>query len=321
MHSSKQKAGIVLGTMTFGMQLFGEDAAQVLSAAFENGITELDTAHVYNGGKCETLLGELLEPCDRSAFKIATKVNPFATGAMDWETISGQMAQSLQRLRLDKVNILYLHFPNHKTPIAETMQACTKLHEEGKFVILGVSNFPAELVEEMVELGCKHSWVVPRVYEGVYNAFSRTVEETLLPMLRVHGIRFTAYNPLAGGILTGRYDNIRELPIEGRFYQMAGYRNRYWKESYFAGSALLKEACREYNIEMANAALRWLLFHSQLSAETEDAVILGVSKKEHLLKNCASQKDGPLPNAVLQAMDAAWELCRLDAPEYFRYVG
>lgn len=321
MHTRKQKASFVLGTMTIGMQLFGQEAADVLSAAFKSGITELDTAHVYNGGTCERILGELLQPYERNSFQIATKVNPFATGAMDWETISGQMTQSLQRLRLDKADILYLHFPNQKTPIAETMQACGKLHQEGKFDILGVSNFPAELVEEMMELGNKHGWPVPRVYEGVYNAFSRTVEEELFPVLRKHGIRFTAYNPLAGGMLTGKYDNMQKIPTQGRFHHMAGYQNRYWKESYFAGSALVREACGVCGIEMANAALRWLLFHSQLRAETADAVILGVSKTEHLIKNCAAQSDGPLPDAVVQAMDVAWELCRQDAPAYYRYVG
>lgn len=316
-----KKVGLILGTMTIGMQVFGKDAATMVDTAFQNGIRELDTAYVYNDGLCEQIVGQMLQNYNRSDYRIALKVSPKPAGNLDRETIRAQVTESLRRLQIEKADILYLHFPNHATPIAKTLEACMELKQEKKFEDLGISNFPLQLVNEILELCEKRRWDRPAVYEGVYNACNRVVEKDLLRFVHAAGMRFTAYNPLAGGFLTGKYKDILVAPEEGRFAKMKGYRDRYWKQSLFDGTALIRSACENIGIRMADAALRWLLFHSSLCNGTEDAVILGASNVGQLIQNCAAETYGPLPQEVVAAFDEAWELCAKDMPAYYRYIG
>jgi aflatoxin B1 aldehyde reductase len=141
------KIKLILGTMQFGERLFGKDAQDMIEVFGEYGYSELDTAYVYNEGESERLIGAALENLKRP-FSIATKVNPRITGRLDKDAVLSQFSESLQRLKLDHVDILYLHFPDPNTPVESALKACAKLHEEGKFRELGLSNFPAWLVSE-----------------------------------------------------------------------------------------------------------------------------------------------------------------------------
>lgn len=209
----------------------------------------------------------------------------------------------------------------------ETLRACHQLHQEGKFVELGLSNYAAWEVAEICTLCRSNGWILPTVYQGMYNATTRQVETELLPCLRRFGLRFYAYNPLAGGLLTGRYkyeDKDEKQPV-GRFFGnnwAEVYRNRYWKEHHFEGIALVEKALQAaYGTSapsMTSAALRWMYHHSQLQGAHGDAVILGMSSLEQLEENLAATEEGPLEPAVVQAFDQAWCLVAHDCPSYFR---
>ena len=145
----------------------------------------------------------------------------------------------------------------------------------------------------------------------------------------MQGIRFYAFNPLAGGLLTsGRYlengdDIASAIPETGRFgtSSQSGsmYRDRYWKSSFFAALAQVDTVCRVFNITIQDAALRWLAHHSALRNKRGDGVVLGASSVTHLKDNLDSyMKNGPLPIPVLVAFEKAWTLCRGDCPKYFR---
>ena len=114
------------------------------------------------------------------------------------------------------------------------MQACFELFQQGKFRHFGLSNFAAWQVAEVVELCRRHGWMEPEVYQGMYNALTRDVERELFPCLRNYGMRFYAYNPLAGGLLTGKHLSMEQIPEDGRFNRERGYLDRYWKQDYFA---------------------------------------------------------------------------------------
>lgn len=126
---------------------------------------------------------------------------------------------------------------------------------------------------------------------------------------------FCAYNPLAGGMLTGRYKSVDETPTEGRFVLRKTYPSRYWKQSFFEALDILCEACGE--MTMVEATYRWLAFHSVLNADLGDSILIGASKYAQLEQNIVTIEKGPLPEDVVAAFERAWQHCKADAPEYF----
>lgn len=310
----------IFGTMNIGQQVFDDDALKMLSIYKEVGGTELDTAYVYNDGNCETILGKCLGNFASDAFRIDTKANPRVTGRMDKSSVIFQLDVSLKRLGVKSVDIFFLHFPDKSTAIESTLEGCAELYSEGKFKELGVSNFPLSLVEDMMPICDKLNCPRPTVFEGVYNALSRKVEEELLPSLDKLNMRFYAYNPLAGGLLTGKYKDFQSKPKDGRFALRAkSYQSRYWKQSYFEAVQLISDACKKEAIPVAEAAYQWIANHSMLNELRGDSVIIGASKQLQLKQNIDSLSKGELPKTILTAFDTAWELTRKDAPEYFRF--
>lgn len=307
---------LILGTMTFGESVFSPSVEEFINTFFNNGGEELDTAYVYNEGKCEKLIGEVLSGLDCN-YKIATKVNPRITGKLDAEAAYLQVNESLDRLQLSSVHTVYLHFPDPETPLESVLSAMADLYDQGKFVEMGLSNFPAWMVADAWHICEKHGWVLPTIYEGIYNPLTRKAEIELNECLSNYGLRFYAYNPLAGGLLTGRYSSFNENPSDGRFTHRVNYQKRYWKKSYFNAVELIKEASEKAEISIAEATYRWLAYHSMLNDDRGDAIIIGASKLEHLVQNMNTIKNGPLPENVVDAFEKAWTITKSDSPEYF----
>ena len=308
----------ILGTMTFGNQVDEELADALLSTYKASGGTELDAAYIYNGGACETLLGACLKRPENQGFQVATKANPAIFGCLDSHAVTAQLNESLERLDMDCVDLFYLHAPDPATPLEETLEACARLHDQGKFRELGLSNYNTETVSQAIDLCDKLGCPRPTVFEGIFNALSRTAEDELLDALEGWGIRYYAYNPLAGGLLTGRYNNAAANTAEGRFAAIPTYKDFYWKESNFQALDILGKACAEAGIAMAEASYRWLANHSKLSKNPENGLIIGTSKLAQLEQNLASLQGGPLPQAVVDAFDQAWELARPNAISHYR---
>lgn len=313
------KINLILGTMTFGEQIFGTDVKDMVDCFLAKGYKELDTAYVYNEGKCEELLGKALKTFDRNAYKISTKANPRITGRLDKEAVVSQLNESLSRLGIDCVDTLYLHFPDPNTPVISALEGCAQLYSEGKFKELGLSNFPAWMVAEVYHICKSNGWVLPSVYEGLYNPLSRHAERELDRALDYYGMRFYAYNPLAGGMLTNKYSSQDRQIKAGRFTNRPNYQQRYWKDSYFEAVDDIKEVCAKFDINIVEAAYRWLAYHSMLKAERGDAIIIGASRQTQLEQNMATIENGELPEEIISAINKAWEISRVDAPEYFKY--
>lgn len=311
---------IVLGTMTFGPQLDLEASREMVNGFLETGNCELDTAYVYNGGSTEKILGEILPGLEVERYKIATKVHPRITGRLDRETILLEFNESLQRMKRDSVDLLYFHFPDGKTPIDEALETVKELYEQGMIKELGLSNYPAWQVIDIAykcdKIGCPR----PTVYQGMYNSLCRNVEPELFPAIRSLGMRFYAFNPLAGGMLTGKHLHFEDIPQPGRFARLESYRKRYWKKSYFEAVDAIKQACDAEVIPMAEAAYRWLVNHSQMDAEKGDSILLGASRIEQMTQNMAAAQKGELPQPILDAMDVAWEIAKPDSPAYYKFI-
>ncbi|KAG9482772.1 hypothetical protein GDO78_011422 [Eleutherodactylus coqui] len=220
------------------------------------------------------------------AVKMATKANPWeGKNNLGAENVRQQLEASLKRLKTPSVQLFYLHLPDHQTPLEETLAACQELYLEGKFKELGVSNYTSWEVMKIYCICKQNNWVLPTVYQGMYNAITRQVELELLPCLRQLGIRFYAYNPLAGGLLTGRYK------YEDKDKEQA--------------------PSRFFNNKFSGA-------YMDRSASHGDAVILGMSSMQQMVQNLDGAEGGPLLPAVVAAYDEAWNLVAHDCPNYFR---
>lgn len=311
-----KNVNLILGTMTFGESVFSPDVEHFISAFFDAGYDELDTAYVYNEGNCERLLGEVLPRLNRP-FKIATKVNPRISGRLDADAAYKQVNESLTRLNLDSVDTVFLHFPDPATPVESVLSAMADLYDQGKYKELGLSNFPAWMVADVWHICDRHGWVKPTVFEGVYNPLTRRAEAELNACLNNFGMRFYAYNPMCGGLLTGRYGKFEDAPTDGRFTHRPNYQGRYWKKSFFDAVDVIKTAAEKHGISSIEATYRWLAYHSMLNGDRGDAILIGASKLNHLIQNMETVKAGPLPVDVVQAFEQAWTITKGDSPEYF----
>ena len=316
MSENTKKVNLILGTMTFGESVFQPEVGQFINTFLDAGYDELDTAYVYNEGNCERMLGEILPGLTRS-FKIATKVNPRISGRLDGAAAYKQVNESLERMKLDRVDAVFLHFPDPATPVIDVLEAMADLHDQGKYRELGLSNVPAWMVADVWHICDKHGWVKPTVFEGVYNPLTRRAEAELNDCLNYYGLRFYAYNPMCGGLLTGRYGSFTEEPSDGRFTHRPNYQGRYWKKSFFDALKIIQEACEEEGLTTIEATYRWLTYHSMLNGDRGDAILIGASKLSHLKQNMDSVKAGPLPETIVQAFEAAWTVTKGDSPEYF----
>ncbi len=229
---------------------------------------------------------------------------------------------SLSALRSETVDLYYLHWPDRSTPLKDTLSALKELYDEGKFSRWGLSNFEANDVVRVCDMCKEMNILAPSVYQGMYNPLTRRVEEELLPVLRNMGISFYSYNPLAGGVLTGKHLLTQKMS-SGRFnsdtFWGKNYIDRYWNSSYFEAVEQLKKVCSSHSLSLTEASLRWLQLHSALVGELGDAIILGFSSKVQLEENLrAAEIEAELPIEVQVAFEDAWEMTKSSCPPYFR---
>eukprot|EP01137_Pigoraptor_chileana_P009896 Opistho-2@58798 len=324
---SRSAVRIVLGTMEMGRRANEAQSAEMVDIFLSRGHRELDTALMYCGGKTEKILGAMPTTHDASKVSVHTKVNPWSPNGLKPESVSRQFSNCLANLKTESVDVLYLHAPDHATPIEHTLAAVDALHKAGKFKELGLSNYASWEVAEIYYLCKQNGWVLPTLYQGMYNAITREVEKELFPCMKRLGIRFYVYNPLAGGLLTGRYvyEDAEKEPA-GRFFGnnwAEAYRTRYWKQSNFDSIELVKTALDgaygSNKVSLAEASLRWLTHHSYLKGEHGDAVIVGASTTKHLIANLdALECAEPLAESVVEAFNRAWQNVRGECPVYFR---
>ena len=315
----KDKLRLILGTMTFGSEADEKESYGMLQLFSNSGFNEIDTASVYNKGETETILGSVFKKLNTFDFSVATKVHPRVSSRLDGEAVKEQFEKSLKRMERDTIDILYFHLPDSQTPVEEPLEVMAELFHQGKIKEFGLSNFPVWMVVDIWHLCEKNGWPLPTVYQGMYNAFSRNIEAELLPVLRKFGIRFYAYNPLAGGILTGKYTHYNNLPTQGRFFRSQVYKERYWKKSYFEALKNIMAKCYNFNIEPSESAYRWLAFHSSLRQQDGDGIIIGASNLNQLDKNLLVLEKGILPEPIVNEYNIAWEIVKKDSPDYFNF--
>jgi aryl-alcohol dehydrogenase-like predicted oxidoreductase len=305
---------LCLGTMTFSAQADSSVACRILSTALDAGINFVDTANVYAGGGSERLLGELLGARRHEvvlASKIGMKVGDEVPG-LRRDAIVSAVENSLGRLRTDRLDICYLHQPDYATPVEESLAAMDSLVRSGKVRYVGSSNFAGWQVTRMMSVAAQRGFAPALVAQPMYNLLARRIEDEFLPACRDLGVSTVAYNPLAGGLLTGKHDD--NVPLPGtRFDANQAYLDRYWNPSNLEAVARLSGAAREEGRTLTDVALNWLLCHSAI-----DCVVLGASRPEQLRENLRAIERGPLDAGTLEVCDRVWGTLKGVAPKYNR---
>eukprot|EP00736_Rhodelphis_marinus_P009113 Rmarinus@m.18391 len=323
MGGTRMRMNAVLGTMGMGGKMNPTEALECMKLFSLAGYSEVDTALLYHDGLSEATCADCFEHPELSNwnYTVATKANPWRPETLSAEGVKAQLAISLGFLRRKHVDVFYLHAPDHNHDICDTLAAVNDLHKEGKFTELGISNYAAWQVMEIYHICKEKGYVLPTVYQGMYNAVTRDVERELLPCIRRLNMRFYAYNPLAGGILSGVH-KFTDSPRDGRFSGQTEwgqkYRARFWNRNIFDCVEDLRTACQEAEISLVDASYRWLVHHSLLNAQRGDAVILGGSSIEQIKTNIQAMQGDPLPDTILQIFDNGWDMFASHSPSYFR---
>lgn len=174
---------------------------------------------------------------------------------------------------------------------------------------------------------CKYNgWVRPTIYQGMYNAITRSLENELIPVCRRYGIDVVVYNPIAGGLFSGRYKSKDEDLQDGGRFSASGnakvaenYRKRYFKDATFEALKIIQPAVEKAGLTMLETAFRWLTHHSALNIKDggNDGIIIGVSSEQQLVQNLENLEKGPLPNEVVEALDEAWLVCKPTTANYW----
>ena len=282
----------------------------------------LDSAYYYGNKKTEQILGLILDELsvDRNKIKITTKANPWfendftngKLGQLSKEGLEKQLSTSLDNWKTDRVDVFFLHCPDYETPIEETLEACEELWRKEKFNSLGISNFSKEQTREIIEISEKNGYKQPSVYQGMYNLISRKVEE-LFPLLDENNMDFWAYNPLAGGLLSGKYiKKDLELVSDSRFKNNSIYQNIFWKQE-------ILETYSDFfhTSDCLETSFHWLEKYSSL--RPTDKIILGVSTKEQLKSNINIVKKNWILYSPLKLyyLDSLYKKIEDSSPNYY----
>lgn len=322
------KPRVILGTMTFGpdtaagARITSLDTYNSILDHFQaQGYNEIDTARVYIGGKQEAFTRDA--KWKERGLTCATKWYPHTPKAHSGEMVEQMLNKSLSELGTDCIDIFYLHAADRTLPFQEPLKKLDELHKQGKFVQLGLSNFTAYEVAEVVMLCKMNNWVRPTIWQGMYNAITRSIEPELIPACRRYGIDIVVYNPIAGGIFSGKYKS-SDVPAEGRFSstnskQGEMYRKRYFKDATFEALSVIEPVVQKHNLTLLETAFRWLTHHSQLNIKDggNDGIIIGVSSQQQLEQNLKDLEKGPLPEEVLKALDEAWLVAKPTTANYW----
>ena len=318
---------LALGTMTFGLQTDETVSHRILDTAAEGGINFLDTADAYplggtveTTGRTEEIIGRWLRAqgsAGRRRFIVATKAfnkvgpNPWDQGASRKHLLDA-IDDSLRRLQTDHVDLYQLHMDDRETPLDESLEALDTIVRTGRARYIGVSNFMAWRIaralgrSEVLRIA-KFVSVQPR-----YSLLFREIEREILPLAAEEGLAVIPYNPLAGGLLTGKHKAGTPPTDNGRFTLGTSgpmYAERYWNERSFATVTALQKLAAEAGVPLATLAVAWVMANPAITAP-----LLGASRPEQLDATIAAAEYQLDPALKQRLDDLTAEYRKGDAP-------
>jgi aryl-alcohol dehydrogenase-like predicted oxidoreductase len=278
-------SAVGLGCNNFGMRIDLEATRKVADKAIELGITLFDTADIYgNMGGSESMLGEILG-ARRKDIVLATKfAGPMSAGVARRDAsrryIMSAVEASLTRLKTDWLDLYQLHFPDHLTPMEETLRALDDLVQQGKVRYIGCSNLPAWQIVEAAWIS-KHEHLTSFVScQDEYSLLVRDIEREKLPVIEAYGLGVLPYFPLASGLLTGKYTRGAEPSEDSRFGKIKRLGERYGSEQNWDAVEHLQKFSAARGHTLIELAFSWLLARPSVAS-----VIAGATKPEQLEQN------------------------------------
>jgi len=297
-----QVSGLCMGTMTFGREADKAASQAIFNQCRDAGINFFDCANVYSNGKAETILGELISDCRQdlvvtSKFASAMGSGPNTDGASRRHLVASLEA-SLKRLKTDYVDIYFLHRFDAHTPLEETLRALDDVVAQGKVRYTGVSNFAAWQIAKALGVSARNGWTPFHCVQPMYNLVKRQAEVEILPLAESEMLAVISYNPLGGGILSGKYGADRTSG-QGRLTGDDMYRRRYGEQWIYDAAVKFTEFARDKGYHPVSLAVAWVAHHPAVTAP-----IIGARSVEQL-------KDSLQAADIQLSPDLYDEICRL----------
>lgn len=291
---------LVCGTMNFGKRTTAAESERIMARALDRGIAWFDTANAYNDGESERIVGKALRP-RRGEVLLATKCGigrdiKKAEG-LRRETVLRACEDSLARLGTDRIDLYYLHKPDHATPLDETLEALQALRDAGKIRAWAVSNYASWQIDDLNALSAKRGLPAPAVSQVIYNLLIRQLDVEYFKFTQAHPIHTTVYNPLAGGLLAGKGLPGKEVEKGSRFEVNKMYQARYLSQRFFELVETYGALARAAGFSLVELSYAWIAQRPQV-----DSVLLGPASVEQLdagIEGCAKK----LPEGLAARVD------------------
>jgi len=320
---------ICLGTMTFGGQCDEATSFAILDKAYEAGVDFFDTADVYplgggaeRSGDTEAIIGRWMKDRGvRDKIFLATKCRGAMGPTVNDQGLSRYNIQravenSLRRLQTDVIDLYQTHFFDPHTPIEETMRALDDLVRAGKVRYLGTSNYPAWRLAEANACADKMNLARYESIQPRYNLLYREIETELLPLTQASDMGVIVYNPIAGGVLSGRYKAGQDVEENSRFgLDLAGpmYRQRYWEDCKLELASNLADEAEKRGHSLAAVAVAWTLQQPGITS-----AIVGASRPDQLDATLAGAELELDDELTAMCDDVWWQLPRVPVVEGYR---
>jgi aryl-alcohol dehydrogenase-like predicted oxidoreductase len=291
--------GLLVSELALGTMIFGEssprstppdEAERIIHRFIDVGGNHIDTANVYAAGRSEEIVGRAIQS-KRAGLVLASKVRfptgdgPNDAGLSRYHIIKG-VEDSLRRLKVETIDLLYMHCWDNLTPLEESLRALDDLVSAGKIRYIGVSNFKAWQLMKALGLSDQHGWARFVAAQYQYSLVVRDIEREFLDLCQSEGVGLVPWGPLGGGFLSGKYqrDNPPTAPEQGRLATESDEHEESWihrsTERNWRLLDVMNDIVQDYSFTHSQIALAWLLTRPGVSS-----VIAGVRTLRQLEDN------------------------------------
>jgi aryl-alcohol dehydrogenase-like predicted oxidoreductase len=264
-----QVSKLCMGTMTFGREADKAASKAIFDRCRDAGINFFDGANVYSQGRAETILGELISDC-RNELIVSSKFGSSMGSAINTSGASrshlvSSLEASLKRLKTEYIDVYFLHRFDAQTPLEETLRALENVVAQGKVRYTGVSNFAAWQIAKALGISACNGWTPFHCIQPMYNLVKRQAEVEILPLAQSENLGVITYNPLGGGILTGKYEKDDPM-VPARLTDDDKYRKRYGEGWMFDAALRFNRLAEKHGYHPVALAIAWVSHHPAVTA-------------------------------------------------------
>lgn len=265
-----QVSELCFGTMTFGDPADEEESAAMYAACRDAGVNFFDCANIYNKGYSEEILGNLMQGhrdeivlTSKFFFQMGEDINGRGGSRRN---IVQSLEASLKRLKTDYIDLYFMHRFDPTVPLEETLRALDDMVKQGKILYIGASNYAAWQVAKALGISAANGWARFECIQPMYNLIKKHAETELLPMALSENVAVIPYNPLAGGMLTGKYGRKKDESVVGRLNDNKMYNTRYGNEDMLDIALRFVELADERGFDPVALAVAWVNAHPAVTS-------------------------------------------------------